>query len=460
MRITDAIKVDHQFRHYRKAQTTLQTLRSRMQWYQKHMPDAITPTHERRLADLVAALQREIASENLVWEINTSLSRRPILTLPTATITAYCFHNLPEPGPAQPSPLEQSMVELMNMRVRTLAAQQHKFLLMCEIAYRAKHNWFMIFNTLTVAPGEYYAVFSKTSKAFKNYIRNVDRAYQNATTPTRPDLPTHFAVTEEGAQNGRLHIHALHFTPRLPTDSQDPNTGKLRPTERTLPCLRRYWKHGRSEPIMVRYSPLDAFGAAGYRWPLDWKTQAPQVIKSPLALANYLSKYITKGYNSCQRSKLLWRVKKSHALGQPLLYELMDHLSTNSLLIMTTADNLRTKLNNQTIPQNLLRLTALRLLRNRLSTTPFNEYTTVTQIAKLSTPRLSPLHYSRASIQTIQESSRASLSSLSTLGLNNEDTFKTAWLELQQASNAINAKYFPRTSGTYGTASSRDHIFT
>lgn len=464
MRITDAVKVDHEYRHYRKAQTLLQTIHRRSDWYNRHMPGTLTPTHAARASEITRALELEVAGPKLAWEINTSLSRRPILQLPVKEIMDYIFPNLAPPQPAQLNELENSLVELMTMRGRTLAAQQHKFLLMCEIAYRAKQNWYMIFNTLTVAPGEYYAVFDKRSKSFKNYIRKYERL---ATDTTNQSLRSqkhnhnniHFACVEEGAKHGRLHIHCLHLSQIPPKGAYDPNHAKLRPTERELDCIRNLWPHGRSAPIIVRYSPKDAWGQKGYRWPIDHNTNAPMQIKSPLALANYLSKYITKGYNSCQRAKLLWRVKKSHKLGTKLLDELAEQLSTSTLLILTHADNLKSKLNNTTIPQNLLRQASLRTLRNRLSTTSHNGFTNLTEIAKHCTPRLSPLHYSRASTKTIQENNQQNTLFLSILNLSNEASSRDAWHDLQKATKAINDKYFPANSGVYGTTSTRDHIY-
>lgn len=463
MRVSDAVKVDHEYRHYRKAQTLLATITDRLEWYQANLPREVTDLHLARAAGISSALEREISGPKLVWEINTSITRRPILTLPIEQILDYIFYKLPKPRPAKYSDQEESIIELMTMRARQLAANQHKFLCMCEIAYRAKQNWYMIFNTLTVRPGEFYNVFSKNNGVFKQYVRKMDRlaaasAFGTIRAAIGRDYHSHFAVTEEGGQNGRLHIHSLHFQKEPPIGSYDPNSGKQRPTERELHCLKNIWPYGRQAPIIVRYSPIDAWGRAGYRWPIDVGTNEPLLIQSPQALANYMAKYIKKGYNSCQRANLLWRVKKSHKLGLQILKMMTDEMTTPTLLILTTADNMRAKLNNQMIPQNLLRLSSLRSLRDRLSTTKSNN-STLTDIAKLATPRLSPLHYSRASIQTIQTNNQQSMQFLSTLGLFTEDTFKTAWKELQNAAERYNKTYFPPNTGVQGTTSTRDHLY-
>lgn len=465
MRISEVIKVDHEFRYYRKAQTLLQTIDARMHWYTRFMRQQVLPFHYSRAAQISMYLDRELASKKLTWEVHAQLSARPILYLPTKQITEYIFSGLPEPRPARLTELEKSITELMTMRGRQIAANQHKFALMCEIAYRAKNGWYMIFNTLTVRPGAYYAVFTKDSQEFKRYIRRIDRlaaasSYDTIRAAIGRDYHSHFAVTEEGSKHGRLHIHCIHFLQKLPKGAYDPNLGKLKPTERELHCIRNIWTHGRSAPIIVRYSPNDAFGKLNYRWPIDFKTQEPMRIKSPLALANYLSKYITEGYNSCQRNKLLWRVKKSHKLGRQILDELTQQLSTLTLVAINQADNLRAKLNNQRIPQNLLRLSALRTLQSRLSTQPFKEYTCLTDLAKRASPRLSPLHYSRASTQTIQTYNQQNSQNSSITASETEDTYKKAQEELYNAATKIDHKYFPRYNKIGGSTSTRDHIYT
>lgn len=466
MRISDAIKVDHEFRYYRKATTLLQTIATRMQWYTKNMPTQITPLNKQRAAHVQMRVERELSREKIEWEILLELSARPLLKVPTKEILWYIFYTLPQPRPAQISQMEAAIVEIMNQRLQSAAANAHKFELMCEIAYRAYHGYYIIFNTLTVREGEYYAVFNKSNRSYQDYVRKFERLCAHgrnhlpSETSTRDaNASIHFAVTEAGDKNGRLHIHSIHLLRTLPREARDPNYGRTRPDRRELTCLYKLWPHGRSAPIIVRYSPGDAWGVAGYRWPLDHKTGEPQQVKSPLALANYVSKYINKGYASCQRKKLLWRVKKSHKLGQQILNELVARLSTSTLILLTTHDNLKTKLNQTRIPQVLLRKAALRQLQSRSFSTRLKDYD-LTALAKLASPRLSPLHYSRASIQTIQENNHSNTQYLSTLGLQNEDTYRTAWQELYDQSKIINDKYFPtKRSDKYGTYSIRDHIY-
>lgn len=454
MRTGELVKIDKDFRYFRKAETIAQSLQRRWNWYQRNTPTEIGPAHERRYIEILNAMQRQIANENKLWEINTSLSSRPILSLPVSEIQDWIWTNLPKPRPALHNNVEQSLIDLMSKRQQNLAAQQHRFLLGCEIAYRAKLGYYMIFNTLTVSPEEYYNVFRRNSRHFKDYIRRA-----NATTRTA-DANTHFACVEEGSKRGRLHIHCLHFFRDPPKGARDPNYGRNWPDKRLLDTLTPIWRSGLSEPIIVRYSPEDAWGKMGFRWPIDYNTGEPMDIRSPMALATYMSKYITKAHNSCQRSKLLWRVRKSHRLGLNVLDEIMESLSTSTLVILATSDHLSSKLNNNKIPQHLLRLRSLKKLQNVLPTQSLNEYTSLLEIAKLNTPRLSPLQLLRASTEAIRASNSSNMQFLKTLGLNNEDTFKTAWHEFQKAVRDVDNKYFKTTTwGVHGTASTREAYY-
>lgn len=464
MRVSDAVKVDPTYRKLRKAIGIKNAINIRLNWLKKCMPDRVTPTIQYQVSQTIEAIDEIITIENNTPSLvsNVFKKHRSILDRPTKEVLRDVFPGLPEPKASQRTIYEDTLVELMEMRGRDTAKQIQTFTLMCEIAHRAKEGWFMIFNTLTVQPGDYYRVFKRDSTAWQDYIRTIDRMAANAgygsiRKASGKDYHTYFAVIEEGGKYGRLHIHCLHFFKKLPRSARDPNLGASRPTERELHCLRGAWPHGRSAPIIVRYSPRDAFGQIGYRWPIDTKTGEPMVIKSPMALANYMSKYLQKGYNSCQRSKLLWRVRKTQKLGHHVLNALTEQLSISTLLILATADNLKVKLNNTRIPQALLRYHSLKQLRDRQYTANGNSYT-LTALAKLAMPRLSPLHYSRASTQTIQENSLQSTQYLSTLGLNTEASFEAATEELYTQAKIIDKQYFPRSTKAYGTTSTRDDL--
>lgn len=516
MRISDAVIVDREFRYYRKAQTLITRIQDRMSWYLKNNPSDVRPLNLERADRITKALEDEIAGDQLKWIKSPALidtylfprgpkrrrtehgrARReplggpaertgaersragmgaggqsprmegpakredaiPLLYLEVGQILDYIFEGLPPPRPAQMSDLELAIIKRMTDRNHVIAANRIKFLIACEIAYRHKQGWYMIFNTLTVAPEHLYEVFRPGSTAFKNYVRRFNRyTTEGDSSGHGKGTPnTYAAVTEEGGENGRLHIHVLHFFPSLPSEVGDPNIGKIQPTERCIPSFCEFWPYGRSEPRMVRYHPRDAWGRKDFRWPIDTKTGMPLVVRSPLALASYCSKYITKGYASCQRSRLLWRVKKTQNLGIPLVRELVEQLSTSTLLLLASTDSLKAKLNNSRVPSFIMRIQSLKTLQSRRSTKHLKSID-LTQMAKQCLPRLSPLHYSRASIETILEYNQQSSQFLETYGLNTLDTFKEAWKELYTEIKRINDEYFPVTLTKPGAGSVRDFV--
>lgn len=381
-------------------------------------------------------------------KINTSLTRAAV-----KDTLRKIFHNLPEPRPTPMTPYEATIVERMNARVQKIAADKQVFLCMCEIAYRHRTKWFILFNTLTVANEHLHHVFKPTSKAFQTYIRKFEKTFGYSKTEKLP----YFAVTEEGTKRGRLHIHVLHWFPKMPTQYNDPNIGLTHPVNRNIAKISELWPYGRSEPRMIRYHPLDAYGLLGWRWPLE--EGKPLQVQTPFKLSSYLSKYIEQGYTSCQRSTLLWRVKKRHKLGHEILNELLNSLTTKTLLLLTTADNLKITINKTKAPQNLIRQNSLKILIHRRSTQHHNCTLDITEIAKQLTPALSPLHYSRASIQTIQEHNRANTGITQTLGISETDISECK-KEIYKAQGDINAKYFPITLTNPGSTSTSDNLMS
>jgi len=324
MRLTDLTKVDKHTRQWRKAITMLQRLEYRYDYYQKNTPKLLNPGHTRRFIEIRQILREQIQINPDL--IDNQLISHPeigcLVSQPVSLTMDYTFTNLPKPHAAQQDEITAAVVELMHNKGKDARAQQHQFNLNAEIAYRTKNNWYLLFNTLTVQQGAYNAVFSRTSREFKNYIRSFEREITAAETGAR-NTPqqskrtgntnhSYFACVEEGGTGGRLHIHVLHFFRSLPHSWDDPNRGRHHPNLREIPRVKALWKHGYSTPIAVRYSPKDAYGLTGWRWPYDNKTQNALKIGTPLKLGSYMSKYIIKGYASCKRSKLLWRVPQCY----------------------------------------------------------------------------------------------------------------------------------------------------
>ena len=63
----------------------------------------------------------------------------------------------------------------------------------------------------------------------------------------------YFGVVEAGEETGRLHIHTVLICDVLPCEVSDPNPVKGG-TNRVVEELRKYWPHGHSSPVAVRWA--------------------------------------------------------------------------------------------------------------------------------------------------------------------------------------------------------------
>lgn len=452
MNISHAIQASREYKYYRKCLSISASLQRRMAWLRKHQPHLLGPIHELKYAAAVTHLE-ETAKLILEHpsEINSLLSSRPMMKLSAKEIHANTFVDLPEPGKAQLTDLEEAVTENMTMVGQAQRATRHQLLLQYEIAYRTKLNWFLIFNTLTVSDGNYHKIFSKGSTAFKTYIQRVsDLIGHSAQQPKH----TYMAVVEHGAKHDRLHIHVVHCLEQLPKAARDPNTGLPLPNKRELDCFKPLWEYGWSSPIMVRYSPNDAFGRTGYRWPHDNRKGKPLKMSSPLALASYMSKYILKSHASKRRKSYQWRVRKSQKLGIPLIREMLQSLSTKELLTIASTTTTTTRLNRRTIPPSLLKTQALKILNSR----PSSGRASFLELASTMLPALSPLQSLRDSSGETSMSNLPSSINLKTLGISDKDISDAA-KALNKAARYIEEQYFTESIQGYGTTSTADHWF-
>lgn len=441
MRISHLAQANSTYRTWRKAVSLQQTIAARLDYYTKHHAKDLNWAHQRRAREAL----EELAT--LTREINSSLSSREMIRQPVKQTLEKIFLGLPQPGKAQLKPIEQQIVDDMTVQGQQSRAAKQRFLLMCEIAYRAKNDYFMLFNTLTVDDQHFTTVFSKDSVEFKNYIRRFNNYVG--------DDHTYFAVVEEGGKTGRLHIHVLHFFKTMPEDIQDPNKGRRQPIYRELRNFAALWENGFSSPVMIRYSPLDAYGKAGYRWPLDTTTMEPYSIGSPFRVSSYISKYIMKGYKSCKRNPLLWRVRKPHRLGLALLEQLLSTLTWETLLTISQCQTFKIRWNSFPIPTSLLSVMALKEYSRRSTNSPLPY--DLLQEGKHIMPVPSPLQSFRGSTHKTAKSNRQNTSNSTTAITPNEATFDRAWKELSAAARVLDRDYFaPATA--FGSTGSGDYF--
>lgn len=462
-RLSDIAKASAEFRAYQTRVSLAANIIRRLDYYRKAQRTQIRWSHQvaaTRTAKLLDVSRRIPTDqwELVVWVISTYLTRR-VMEFRARDIMADIFKGLPQPGRAQHNDLEKMLIEQMNDYGQTTRANTAKFLLMCEMAYRCSQQWYMVFNTLTVDREYHDKVFSKHSRLFSNYVRKIDNRVAAATFGTirkkdGSDYHTYFACVEEGSETGRLHIHVLHFMRQLPQDCEDPNKALSKPRLREINALKIEWSYGWSAPISVRYSPKDPYGMAGWRWPIDSKTNEPMVIGSPLRVATYMSKYITKGYNSCNREILLWRVRKTQNLGRKLLQMCISEIKTENLLKIAENDLLTFRWNRVKVPAPILRLTALREYNRRCSQN--QSLTTLMEEGKHTTPRPSPLHSLRDSTRR-RDASNPQNTTRSTIQNSGDTEEYEASIELTDTAERYENQYFHYTAGKYGTTSTDDH---
>ena len=445
VRVSDLCVVDSRYRLFRKAESVLARLQRYLTWYEDK--GLLTELHQVVYHQAVATLSNFISLRLDVDDLKNNTP--PILAGTVRQAVSSVFFGLPEPPRASLTELEQAVVDQMelvavDMRIADLSTR-----LRLETAYRLSGDqpWYGIFQSLTVNQENYHAVFSKNSTAWTDYRRAVDRqvaiaAFGSVRAAQGQDYHSLFAVIEEGSLNRRLHIHCLHLMKALPQGACDPNFGLSFPYRRELTCMKPLWAFGNSVPKMVRYSPRDAFGLAGYRWPVDRKTGQALPVKSPMATAVYLMKYVKKTLSTKQRSEYQWRIRLSQSLGKNLLSQLVKNLTNPQLQLLANGLEMTVKLGDRAIPQTVLRRQALRSLRDRIGTMSLNA------LAVDVRPRLSPLMLLRAGTPSTPVSSSQNISTTPT-SITSATAISDLARALTRAADDLNERYFrrPRISG-------------
>lgn len=447
MRTTDATRANSRYRKMRKAITLSATIAHRLSYYSRRcsafLPPDCASAANAALADLSAYVNACLDEKG---EINSSLSSRKMINQPIETTLTELFPGMPKPEKKQRNDMEEAVIQYMNQMGRDVRGTAHKTACTYEIAEKCKKNWAMVFNTLTVTDDTLSQVFNTESTAFKEYIRSVWRLIARNKKDTA--CHTYFACVEQGGKTGRLHIHVLHFMERLPKGAQDPNYGMQIAYRRELDIMKGVWKWGHSSPKIIRYSPHDKWGLEGYRWPYDREIKTDLAMKSPLAIAGYISKYITKSATT-EKETYQWRIRKSHNLGHQILKELVALLPATTLQPLATLQTFPIKLNRSTPPAPLVRLHLLKRLSTIKSPSEF------CQTANRYMPRLSPLRALRDSMN-LETARSPQNSTISGILESDRDALFEAVLALKKAANKINAEYFPEVTTNGGRSFSSD----
>jgi hypothetical protein len=216
-----------------------------------------------------------------------------------------CFGRYLKPSSSGMSDVEIELTKRMRQRQAEARTAEIRYRLETELVDCVKEGWFVIFQTLTVAPAYYSEVFKEGSKAWTRYIQRVERAIgqsiygtQRAAEEARKKgkrFHKYFAVVERGTVGKRLHIHVVHMCQALPEGCKiDPNRNVNVPYRA---CVRNwhFWEYGHQMPIAVRFEAFDAFTRIGWRWPVIKDKSGnykPREAKPAVALARYVSKYV------------------------------------------------------------------------------------------------------------------------------------------------------------------------
>jgi len=260
------------------------------------------------------------------------------------------------------------------------AVETMKARLIMEMIEAYKNEWHMIFNTITVKPEHYKEVFEKGSDIWRNYIRKIKRQlatslYGSVRNAGGKDYFHYMAVVEEGASNGRLHIHCMLFMKDLVKRDEegrkvagmvkDPNYGKNPPTYREIEEMCWHWEYGHSQFIPIRFSNSDPWGKMGWVWPVMSDGQ-PLPSSSIEKIASYMTKYILKSKDNKGEAK--WRTKTDRQLGLRQLQSTLRKMEMKPLvsLVKYTKHPVPIQLYGNKVPVKLIRQKAVKELVARM----------------------------------------------------------------------------------------------
>ena len=246
-----------------------------------------------------------------------------------------------------------------------------------EVSEAYEKGWYMVFQTLTIDPkkafdqGMEVEEYLFRGRKIELYLKKLQNGVLLSMYPKKSlrqirkevdkeELKVQnyfrYSIVFEPHKNGRPHAHMLLFMKKLPVGvlTVDPNKNYNEKTRRQVVGFAKYWQHGFSMPIAVRFNKTDAYSKLGWSWPTDEDGVALKA-NSPKAIAFYLAKYIAK-----ESSK--WKIRTSQLFGITPLVRRMEKMDMKELLMCLTWKKLSVTLFGTVIPRSLLRQSATRLL--------------------------------------------------------------------------------------------------
>lgn len=272
--------------------------------------------------------------------------------------------------PVQARPMSRIMrryFEILGERRASICKSRMVSRIMLELEHARREGWFVVFNTLTVNPEHYHAVFASGSDHWRTYVRQVDRAVAIRAYGSVRNAKGHSgvhrycAVVESGSRSGRLHIHVLHFMKVLPEGCFDPNRSSGRPDRREITGFRRFWPWGFSSPRPCRLGAGDAFDREKWKWPVvNGQIQKP----SMSAAARYIAKYVTKVYTTSNtRHRYCWRTRVSRGFGVNVLQEELEQCPKEEVWqVVNNPQIFRREIDHVRISSSIVRSAALRVV--------------------------------------------------------------------------------------------------
>ncbi len=277
--------------------------------------------HRRRLTQMVEIIRLRLVDNAFICHTLRSIARRYSIFGGKSYAELRAFYRLSEISRAQFRDVFCRSVFAKYEKTR-LQVQHSNYNanLRDEVALAHSRGWFMVFDTLTIEESQMDEVFSEGSPILTNYIKRIRRAVcagsglsVSQSKGVEDDHYRYFAIVQHGSLRGRLHYHFFHLCKALPLGSADPNhPAMVYPDRREVYSFKKFWPHGRSQPLSVRYSCDDAFSRARWRWPVKRDKVSgdyfPVAAGGIMAVVNYVAGYISKTEES-----LKWKTKEGNS---------------------------------------------------------------------------------------------------------------------------------------------------
>lgn len=275
--------------------------------------------------------------------------------------------------------LVEQILEQVRNATRRSRLKEVMWRLQCELESRHAERWFCIFATLTVDPR--YSTDVLSGPGWTKFRQKIQRRAEKASGRSGAAAFQSFAVLERGAKNGREHVHAVFMMRDVPDEwKKDPNAGRRVPNFREISALKSEWQFGHSFMCALRFANGDAWGDAGWVWPVE---RAPHIaagwcgIKAsqPAVVSGYMSKYVSKSLDNELPEDQSWRTRMTQGLGVRPLKEALQRLQLSNLralITLETSEDL--EFLRRPVPLQLLRREAAKVALAKILRNPKARY--------------------------------------------------------------------------------------